>query len=103
MKVKGKRTVLGVKLPRIKPIGRVPLGKLRTGRSSFKWPVEVDGEQLERGTYLLTFRSLRKKRVLTTSESVRIKVARTGAWCAPSATSRSPEPLPGIGCSAAQS
>lgn len=77
-KVTGKRTVLGARLPRIKPVGRVPLGRLRNGRASFRWPVEVDGERLKRGTYVLTFRSLRGKRILTTSGSVRVEVGRDG-------------------------
>jgi hypothetical protein len=78
VRVTGRRTLLGVKVPRIKVIGRVPLGKLSNGRASFRWPAKVNGKRLKRGTYLLTFRSLRGTRVLSTSGSVRFKVGRDG-------------------------
>ena len=78
VRVTGKRTLLGAKVPRIKVVGRVPLGKLRKGRSTFRWPSKVDGKRLKPGTYLLTFRSLRRDRILSTSGSVRFKITRDG-------------------------
>ena len=78
VRVTGKRTLLGAKVPRIKVVGRVPLGRLRNGRSTFRWPAEVDGKRLKPGTYLLTFRSLRRDRILSTSGSVRFTITRDG-------------------------
>ena len=51
--------MLGVKQPRIKVIGRVPLGKTKKGRNRFPWDRKVDGKRLEPGKYLLTYRLLR--------------------------------------------
>jgi hypothetical protein len=61
-----------------KPIGRVPLGKARKGRNRFRWNRKVDGRRLKRGTYLLTYRALRRKRIVSTSGSIRFKVTKAG-------------------------
>lgn len=74
VRVTGTRKVLGVKLAKIVPVGRVPLGRLRNGKNAFRWNGKVAGKRLRRGTYLLTFRSLAKQRVLSTSDSVRLTV-----------------------------
>jgi hypothetical protein len=73
-RVTGKRKLLGRTVPRIKPVGRVPLGKARKGRNRFRWNGKVNGRRLQRGTYLLTFRALRRERVVSTSGSVRFSV-----------------------------
>jgi hypothetical protein len=78
VRVKGKRKLLGRKVPRIKQVGRVPLGKTRKGRNLFRWNGKVDGRKLKPGTYLLTFRALRRERVVSTSGSVRFTVTKTG-------------------------
>ena len=74
----GKRRLLGRKVPRIKQVGRVPLGKTRKGRNLFRWDGKVDGRRLKPGTYLLTYRALRRARVVSTSGSVRFTVTKNG-------------------------
>ena len=78
VRVTGKRKLLGRTVPRIKPIGRVPLGATRKGRNSFRWNGKVNGKRLKRGTYLLTYRALRGARVVSTSGSIRFKVTSRG-------------------------
>jgi WD40 repeat protein len=77
-RVKGTTTLFGRKVPKITPVGRVPLGKTKKGRNSFKWNGKVEGKKLKKGTYLLTFRALKGDRILNTSGSVRFKVDRKG-------------------------
>jgi hypothetical protein len=78
VRVKGKRKLLGRSVPRIKPVGRVPLGKTRKGRNRFRWNGKVNGKRLKPGTYLLTFRALRRQRVVSTSGSIRFTVTKSG-------------------------
>jgi hypothetical protein len=78
VRVTGKRKLLGRTVPRIKQVGRVPLGKTRKGRNSFRWNGKVDGKRLKRGTYLLTYRALRGARIVSTSGSIRFKVTKQG-------------------------
>ena len=78
MRVTGKRKLLGRTVPRIKQVGRVPLGKTRKGRNRFRWNGKVNGKRLKRGTYLLTFRALRRTRVVSTSGSIRFTVTDRG-------------------------
>jgi hypothetical protein len=78
VRVTGKRKLLGRTVPRIRPIGRVPLGATRKGRNSFRWNGKVNGRRLKRGTYLLTYRALHGKRIVSTSGSIRFKVTRQG-------------------------
>ncbi len=77
-RVTGKRKLLGRTVPRIKPVGRVPLGKTRKGRNRFRWNGKVSGKRLRPGKYLLTFRALRRTRVVSTSGSVRFMVTKQG-------------------------
>jgi hypothetical protein len=77
-RVTGKRKLLGRTVPRIRVVGRVPLGATRKGTNTFRWNGKVEGRRLKRGTYLLTYRALRGNRVLNTSGSIRFKVARGG-------------------------
>jgi hypothetical protein len=70
----GKHTVLGVKEPRIKAIGRVPLGATRRGRNHLEWDGRVNGRRLRPGRYLLTFRLLRHGAVTATSKSIPFRV-----------------------------
>jgi hypothetical protein len=78
VRVIGKRKLLGRTVPKIKQVGRVPLGKTRKGRNLFRWNGKVNGRRLKPGTYLLTFRALRRERVVSTSGSVRFKVTKDG-------------------------
>jgi WD40-like Beta Propeller Repeat len=78
VRVKGKRKLLGRTVPRIKQVGRVPLGRTRKGRNLFRWNGKVNGRKLKPGTYLLTFRALRRERVVSTSGSLRFRVTKTG-------------------------
>ena len=78
VRVTGKRKLLGRTVPRIRQVGRVPLGRTRKGRNLFRWNGKVEGRRLKRGTYLLTFRALRRERVVSTSGSVRFKVTKDG-------------------------
>ena len=78
VRVTGKRKLLGRKVPRIRQVGRVPLGKTRKGRNLFRWNGKVNGRRLKRGTYLLTYRALRRERVVSTSGSVRFTVTKNG-------------------------
>ena len=78
VRVTGKRKLLGRSVPKIKQVGRVPLGKTRKGRNLFRWDGKVNGKRLKRGTYLLTFRALRRERVVSTSGSVRFTVTKNG-------------------------
>jgi hypothetical protein len=78
VRVTGKRKLLGRTVPRVRQVGRVPLGKTRKGRNLFRWDGKVDGRRLKRGTYLLTFRALRRERVVSTSGSVRFTVTKQG-------------------------
>jgi hypothetical protein len=77
-RVTGSRKLFGRTVPRIRPVGRVPLGAIRRGRNSFRWNGKVDGKRLRAGTYLITYRTLRGKRILSTSDSLRVKVDRRG-------------------------
>ena len=77
-RVTGKRKLLGRTVPRIRPVGRVPLGKTRKGLNRLRWNKKVNGRRLKRGTYLLTFRALRRDRVVSTSGSVRFTVTKQG-------------------------
>jgi hypothetical protein len=78
VRVTGTRRLLGHRVPRIRAVGRVPLGKTRKGVNRFRWNGKVAGHRLRRGTYLLTYRTLRRNRVTNTSGSIRFTVARSG-------------------------
>ncbi|MDA0174523.1 hypothetical protein OJ998_35820 [Solirubrobacter taibaiensis] len=72
----GTKTVLGVKQPKIKVIGRVPLGTAKQGKNRFNWNMKVDGKRLKPGKYLLTYRLLRGDKVTSTSASIPFTVKR---------------------------
>lgn len=79
-RVTGTRKLFGRSVPRVRVVGRVPLGTAIQGRNRFAWNRKVNGRRLAAGTYLLTFRSLdRKGRVLDTSDSLRFRVTSAGA------------------------
>jgi hypothetical protein len=74
VRVTGKRKLLGRTVPRIRQIGRVPLGATRKGRTWFRWNGKANGKRLKRGTYLLTYRALRGARIVSISGSIRFSV-----------------------------
>ncbi len=69
MRVTGKRKLLGRTVPRIKPSRHGRLGATRKGRNAFRWNGKVNGRRLKRGTYLLTYRALRRTRIVSASGS----------------------------------
>lgn len=74
-RVTGTKRSLGKRVPRLKPLGRVPLGKAKRGRNRFRWNGRVGNRRLKPGTYVLTFRQLTNKgRIQSVSKSIRFKV-----------------------------
>jgi hypothetical protein len=61
-RIVGRRKVLGRTAPKLKRVGRVPLGSFRKGRHRKRWKFTVGGHRLRRGCYLVTFRALTRKR-----------------------------------------
>jgi hypothetical protein len=77
-RVTGTRKLLGRRVPRISVVGRVPLGRTVKGVNRFRWNGKVNGRRLRAGTYLLTYRALKRGRVLSISGSIRLTVTRAG-------------------------
>jgi hypothetical protein len=77
-RVTGTRKLLGRRVPRISVVGRVPLGRTVKGVNRFRWNGKVNGRRLRAGTYLLTYRALKRGRVLSISGSIRLTVTRSG-------------------------
>jgi hypothetical protein len=50
----------------------------RAGTNSFRWNLRVNGKRLKPGTYLLTYRALKRNKVLNTSDSIRFTVTKSG-------------------------
>ena len=59
-RVVGHHMLLGRRAPTLKPVGRVPFGAFRRGRSHVKWNLGVNGKRLQPGTYQVTVRALAK-------------------------------------------
>ena len=74
----GKRKLLGRTAPRLRVVGKVPLGAAKRGRIRKRWNGKVGGKRLRPGTYLLTYRSLKGKKITNTSDSIRLRVGRGG-------------------------
>ena len=60
-KVVGRTRVLGHPAPKLRFVGRVPLGHFRKGRSHIRWDRRVNGRVLAPGEYQITTRSLTPK------------------------------------------
>jgi hypothetical protein len=76
-RVVGSHRVLGRTLPKLKPLGRVPLGHSKKGRNKFHWNGRVQGRQLSPGLYVLTFRGLTGRgRVQATSKPIEFRVTK---------------------------
>lgn len=56
--------VHGKRVPVLKLVGRVPLGKHRHGHVHIHWNLKVNGHRLGRGRYLITLRGFDRKHVL---------------------------------------
>ena len=78
VRVTGTRRLLGRRAPRLRVVGRVPLGTAKRGRNRLRWNGRVNGKKLRRGTYLLTYRTLKGKRITNTSGSIRFRIAKGG-------------------------
>lgn len=78
VRVTGTQKLLGRRVARITPIGRVPLGATKKGRNSFGWDGRVAGKRLAAGTYLLTYRVLRSDRIVSLSSSIRVRIGAHG-------------------------
>ncbi|MBJ7330940.1 MAG: PD40 domain-containing protein [Solirubrobacteraceae bacterium] len=57
--------VLGKRVPKLVPVGRVPFGKQKKGRTTIAWNGKVAGKQLRAGRYRITLRAFDKKGKLT--------------------------------------
>ncbi len=60
-RVVGRTRVLGRRAPKLKLVGRVPLGQFRKGRRHVRWNRRVNGKRLRRGEYLVTVRSVARR------------------------------------------
>jgi hypothetical protein len=77
-RVVGRHRVLGRRVPRLKPLGRVPLGRARRGRNRFRWNGRVSGRRLRPATYVITYRVLtRDGRIHATSRTIQFRVTRS--------------------------
>jgi hypothetical protein len=56
--------VHGKRVPVLKPVGRVPLGKHRHGHVRIHWNLKVNGHRLGRGKFLITLRGFDRHHVL---------------------------------------
>ena len=52
------------RVPVLKLVGRVPLGKHHRGHVHIRWNLKVNGHRLGRGKYLITLRGFDKHKVL---------------------------------------
>ncbi len=57
-RVIGHHELFGRRVPRLKVVGHVPLGRFRPGRRHAHWNLKVNGRRLKPGTYQVTLRAL---------------------------------------------
>jgi hypothetical protein len=57
-RVVGHHKLFGRRVPTLKPVGHVPLGRFKQGHGPVHWDLKVNGHRLTRGTYQVTLRSL---------------------------------------------
>ncbi len=60
-RVVGHQKLLGKTAPKLRLVGRVPLGKFSKGRGHVRWDGRVNGRRLPRGTYQVTVRAVSPK------------------------------------------
>jgi hypothetical protein len=76
-RVVGTHRVHGHKVLRVRRVGRVPLGKHRSGKLRLGWRLRVNGKRLRHGRYRVTLRALdRKRNVLGTTKPTVIRLRR---------------------------
>jgi hypothetical protein len=73
-RITGTRRLFGRRVPRLRKVGRVPLGGHRRGRSRIPWGLRVNGDRLAPGRYQITLRALRGSRVTDLSKPVTVRV-----------------------------
>ncbi len=74
-RIVGFQRVHGVRVPVLRPVGRVPLGHHHAGRVKIHWNLKVEGHRLARGRYQITLRALdRHRTVLGTTNPVTLTI-----------------------------
>ena len=73
-RVVGTRQLLGRRAPRLKLVGRVPLGRHGRGRTRIPWNGRVNGRELRPGRYQITMRRLVRNKVVELSEPVTVRI-----------------------------
>jgi Tol biopolymer transport system component len=75
-RIVGTTRVLGHKAPRLRLVGRVPLGQFKKGRNQrVRWNRRVNGRKLAPGRYLVTVRSVTSKgQVRDVGKPVRVRI-----------------------------
>ena len=61
-RIVGPHEVLGRRAPKLRKVGRVPLGRFHKGHHRKRWRFTVRGHKLRPSCYLVTFRALTRKR-----------------------------------------
>ncbi|MGZ4351278.1 MAG: hypothetical protein ACXVRX_12240, partial [Solirubrobacteraceae bacterium] len=74
-RIAGFKRVHGVRVPVLRPVGRVPLGHHHSGHLKIHWDLKVNGHRLGRGKYQIILRALdRHRTVLGTTNPVTLTV-----------------------------
>jgi WD40 repeat protein len=74
-RIVGRRRLLGRRAPKLRKVGRVPLGKFRKGRHRKRYHFTVRGHKLRPGCYLITVRALTpKKQVRDLSKPYTVRI-----------------------------
>lgn len=73
-RITGRRTLFGRRVPKLKKVGRVPLGKRSKGRNRIRWSGKVEGKRLKPGRYQITMRALRNGGVTDLSKPLEVRV-----------------------------
>jgi hypothetical protein len=60
-RIVGKHTQFGKMVPKLAPVGRVPLGNFKKGRGKVRWNGRVGGRRLKPGRYQITVRAVSPK------------------------------------------
>jgi hypothetical protein len=66
--------LFGRTVPALEPVGRVPLGRRRRGANQIRWSGKVGGRRLAPGTYQITLRTFRRRRLTDLSLPVAVEV-----------------------------
>jgi hypothetical protein len=63
-RIVGHHRLFGHVAPKLRSVGRVPLGQFGRGRHKVRWSLQVNGRKLPRGTYLVTPRLVTRSGVI---------------------------------------